>query len=252
MADGMPILAAILALGPWALAGCCAAAFIGTLMQRLAGQGFGMITAPMLALIAPEYLPATLLLLGGMIGLSATALDFSDVDQRELPAGLLGRALGAVIAAMIAVRLTNTDALALLIAVVIFLGIALSLVGVRVAITRASLFSAGTLAGIMGTLTAVGAPPMALLYQYEHQKRSAAMQNAFFLWGMIVSIAALWVAGLVGWRHVAMAVTLSPIVLIGLAVAQPLSRRVARAQMRPWALGLAGLAATSLMVKLLL
>ncbi|MBT8476377.1 MAG: TSUP family transporter [Alphaproteobacteria bacterium] len=251
MTQTAAIWAEIAAAGPWALAACGAAAFIGTLMQRLAGQGFGMITAPIVAIAAPEFLPATLLLLGAAIGLSSTAVDLSEIDGRELPAGFAGRALGAVIAAIIAAQLTNPDAFAALVAVMIYLGIALSLVGIRAAIRPVSLFLAGTLAGIMGTLTAVGAPPMALLYQYEQQKRAAAMQNAFFLWGMLVSIGALWIAGLVGWRHVGFAVFLAPMVIIGLVVAQPLSRRVAKAQMRPWALGLAGLAATGIVAKLI-
>lgn len=239
----------VLALGWGVWIFCAAAVFAGTLLQRLAGQGFGMVAAPLIALVAPQFLPATLLLIGAVVGFGATAVDRSAIAKPELPSGFAGRALGAVLAAGIAVALPNPQALAAVVALVVYLGIALSVMGVRVAIRPVSLFSAGLVAGIMGTLTAVGAPPMALLYQHENQKRAAAMQNIFFAWGMVVSILALAVAGLVLWRHLVMAATLAPAALLALRLAQPLAARVARARIRPYALGLAGLAATVLLVK---
>ena len=228
---------------------CAAAVFLGTILQRLAGQGFGMLAAPLVALVAPEFLPATLLLLGAVVGMSSTAVDFSAVNRAELPAGFAGRALGAVIAAWMAATIADPSRFAALVALMVYLGIALSLLGVKVPISGVSLFSAGSVAGIMGTLTAVGAPPMALLYQHEEQRRSAAMQNTFFFWGMMVSILALSGAGLVGLRHLAFALVLAPVVLLALWVAHPLARRVARAKIRPWALLLAGTAATTLLAK---
>ena len=233
--------------GVWAVA--VLAVFAGTMLQRLAGQGFGMLATPMIALVAPEYLPASILLMGLVVGLASATIELSAVTRAELPPGFAGRTLGAVVAAWIAASLVDTGVFALLVAGVVYLGIALSLIGVRVAIRPVSLFSAGVVAGIMGTLTAVGAPPMALLYQHEEARRSAVMQNTFFAFGMIVSIAALGVAGLIGLRHLLFAAILIPVVLVALAVAQPAAKRVAKAQIRPYALGLAGLAATVLLLK---
>jgi len=84
----------------WASAGAAAlliaaiAVFCGTLVQRLAGQGLGMVASPILAIVLPEYLPATVLLIGCVVGLSSSAMDFSTVEKKELPAGFAGRALG--------------------------------------------------------------------------------------------------------------------------------------------------------------
>jgi len=242
----------LIALSWTAWGAVAAAVFLGTLLQRLAGQGFGMISAPIVAMAAPEYLPATLLLIGAAVGFSASAVDPKAVTRRELPPGFAGRALGAVLAAWIAATLPDPALFAALVAGVVYLGIALSLIGVRVAIRPVSLFAAGIAAGIMGTLTAVGAPPMALLYQHETQRRSAAMQNVFFAWGMVVSILALAGVGLLGLRHIALAATLIPAALIGLALAEPLAWRVARAAIRPYALALAGLAATALLIRQIL
>jgi hypothetical protein len=183
------------------------------------------------------------------VGLSSSAVDPRAIARHELPPGFTGRLLGAVIAAWIATQLTDTGALAIIVACVVYIGIALSLLGLRVAIRPASLFTAGTVAGVMGTLTAVGAPPMALLYQHEDHRRSTTMQNTFFAWGTLVSILTLAVAGLIGARHVAFALMLLPSSLLALWLSHRLARRVAKARIRPWALGLAGTAATILLAR---
>jgi uncharacterized membrane protein YfcA len=229
----------------WAV--CAAAVLVGTVIQRLAGQGFGMLAAPFVTLVAPGYMPSVLLVVGLVVGLGASAVDRDAIRRADLPAGFAGRTVGAVIAAAVATRLTHPDALAVCVALVIYLGIALSVVGVRVAIRPPALFTAGVAAGIMGTLTAVGAPPMALLYQHEERRRSAAMQSVFFFWGMVVSLPALAVAGLLLPRHVALALTLVPFALAGIALSGPLAARLGGRSIRPWALGLAGAAATLLL-----
>ncbi|NNK79128.1 MAG: sulfite exporter TauE/SafE family protein [Litoreibacter sp.] len=228
---------------------CLLAVFGGTMLQRLAGQGFGMLAAPLVMLVAPDYIPTALLLVGLVVGLSSTSLDYKAIVPQDLPAGFAGRTLGAVFAAMLAASLASAEIFAALVALIVYLGIALSLVGMRVAIRPPALFTAGMTAGIMGTLTAIGAPPMALLYQHVDQRRSAATQNMFFFFGMVVSILALTWQGLVGTRHILFALALSPVVPVALVAAQPLSRRFSKRSIRPAALTLAGLAATVLLLR---
>lgn len=242
----------VLALGPGALSAMVLAVLVGTVIQRLSGQGLGMIAAPVVAIFAPSFLPAAVLILGLFVGLTSSAFDPKAIRWAELPAGFAGRVIGAVIAVSIASWISDPDTLALIVAMVIFTGIGLSLIGIRVPIRPATLFPAGILGGVMGTLTAVGAAPMALLYQYEPQRQSAAMQNVYFFWGMIVSIPALWLAGLMEARHFALAALLLPPAALSLWVAQRLAGRVERARIRPWALSLSGIAATTLVVRLML
>ncbi|MEM7438882.1 MAG: TSUP family transporter [Pseudomonadota bacterium] len=228
---------------------CLGAVALAAFVQRLSGQAFGMIAAPLVALVAPELLPAGLLLLGIVVGLSSTAVDFSAISRKEIGPGFLGRALGAVIAAVIAARLASTDMLALLIGGVVLLAVALSLLGLRVVIRPLTLVLAGLAAGIMGTLTAIGAPPMAMLYQYEPAKRARAMQNAFFFWGMCVSVLALWWQGLVTGMHLVFAGTMLPAIALGLIASMPVAKRLERQTVRPYALGLSAVAAIVLIVR---
>lgn len=228
-----------------ALAACAGGVALGTAAQRLTGAGFGMIAAPVLGLVAPGWLPGAVLLTGLAVGAGAVASDWRPVVPADLPPGFAGRALGAAVAAWIAAGVVGTAALPLTVAGVVLLGVALTALRPRVPIRPATLGAAGLTAGIMGTLTGIGAPPMALLYADVEARRAAATQNVFFAFGMAVSIAALALAGLVGWRHLALAAVLAPVAAATLVAVRPLRGRVG-ATLRPWALGLSTLAALAL------
>ncbi len=231
---------------------CFGAVFLSSGIQRLSGQAFGIVAAPLIALVAPQFLPAGLLLLGITVGLTSTAVDFSALTRAEIIPGFFGRALGAVIAAMVAASITNVNLIAGLTGVAVLIGILLSLSGLRVAIKSTTLVTAGIAAGLMGTITAVGAPPMALLYQHEPAKRARAMQNAFFFWGMCTSVLALAWQGLITAKHLIFAGSLLPAIALGLAVSMPLAHRMERQTLRPYALALSAIAATTLIARLLL
>ncbi len=235
---GLP-LAAFLAVA--------AAIFAGVVVQRLAGQAYGMIAAPVAALLAPDRMPAAILLLGIVVGAGAVRADLSAVNWREARWGFLGRALGAFAGAALAAHLADRGGFGLAVALLVLLAVGLSLSGLRLPIRSATLVAAGLASGIMGTMTAIGAPPMALLYAHEPARRARAMQNLFFLWGMLWSIGALALAGLVGAKHLGLVAALLPFALLGLVAAGPAARLLADRPIRPVALGLASLAALAIL-----
>jgi uncharacterized protein len=226
---------------------CLTVVMTATILQRLSGQAFGMVSAPLIALVAPGFLPTSLLLLGLTVGLTSAALDFSEINRAEALPGFTGRALGAIVAALIAANLPDVNWIAAFIGVVVLISIGLSLFGVSATIRPLTLLLAGFSAGIMGTLTAIGAPPMALLYQHHPAKRARAMQNMFFFWGMMVSLLALGWQGLIRVEHLKFALLLSPAVVLGLIIVIPLAHRFERATIRPYALALAGVSALILL-----
>jgi uncharacterized membrane protein YfcA len=236
-------------IGWIALVSCLFAAFLGAILQRLSGQGFGMIAAPIVALMAPEFLPASLLMIGIVVGLSSSVFDLKAIDKRDIAPGFLGRFLGAVIASWIAVRITSPELLGGVVAVIVYIAIVLSILGLTAKIRPISLMIAGLSAGIMGTLTAIGAPPMAILYQNTEARRSAASQNLFFCFGMVVSVSALSWQGLVTIGHITFAAMILPGALLGLLASRPLSGRISKSSVRPISLGLAGCAATVLLLR---
>ena len=237
----------IAGLGAGVVALLALAVFAATLTQRLSGQGLGMIGAPAVAILAPSHLPATLLLVGLVVGLGAISLDLSAVNWREARPVLAGRAVGGFLGAAIAAMVVDPAVFSVVVAVIILIAIALTLSGLKVAITPVSLSIAGMSAGVMGTLTAVGAPPMAILYAGEEAKRSRAMQNLFFLWGMMWSIGSLTALGLVDLSDLILAVTLAPAAVLALFVSRPVARLMDGRSIKPYALGASGIGALTLL-----
>src|SRR5690606_22743884 len=105
--------------------------------------------------------------------------------------------------------------------------------------------------GIMGTLTGIGGPPIAILYSSVETKRSAATQNAFSGFGTLVTIVALSVAGVLSAPQLAFAASLVPFVPVAMWISYPLAVRFERRAIRPWALGLATLSALALLMRTL-
>lgn len=236
-------------VGPWLV--CAITVFIGTIVQRLSGAGYGMFAAPVMAMVAPNWLPGTVVLVGFLIGFGALSNTRDAVRWRDLPSGLAGRILGAGAAAYIASAVIGTDALALIVGFVVLFAVGLTVLGLTFPITTASLFVAGGISGMMGTLTGIGAPPMAILYANVETRNAAATQNAFYGFGTFVTIIALSVADVLTLSQLAFAASLAPLVSIALWTSRSLATRFERGAIRPWALGLATLSAVILLSRTL-
>jgi uncharacterized membrane protein YfcA len=233
----------------WAL--CSLAVVAGVLTQRATGGAFGMVVAPLIALIAPEKMPAGILL----IGLPVTLLSMprlADVALGELGPALAGRAAGALLAAGVVALAPDPATVAVLVALAVLVGVGVSLSGLRLSITTASLIGAGALSGLTGTLTSVGAPPMALLYQHTPAARARATLNAFFIVGIALSLGALAWRGQVRAGDVAFALAMAPAMALGFALARPAMRRLGGRSARPLVLGLAAGASALILARWLL
>lgn len=62
-----------------------------------------------------------------------------------------------MIAAWIAARVVGTPALPLVTGLLVWVAVGLTLLGLRLPLTAPTLFGAGTVSGVMGTLTGIGA-----------------------------------------------------------------------------------------------
>lgn len=221
-------------------------------IQRLGGQGFGTITVGFAALLAPGHVPVVVLLLGLVATLGGVGLDFRAVRRAELWPAVAGRFAGTIPAVFLLSALVGSPSLQIAVALVILLGVGLSLLGLRIAKTGAALFVAGGLSGFMATLTSVGAAPMGLVYQNEEARAARGTLNAFFLLGLVFSVSAVAIKGLVEARHLWLALGLAPAVMLGVFGSAPLAARMAGAPLKPLALSLATGAAALLLIRVAL
>lgn len=231
---------------PWTI--CALSVILGTILQRIAGAGFGMIASPVMVLAAPDWVPGTVLLIGVVVGFGSFFGSKDAVNFRDLPFGLVGRVIGSVLAAYIAKLVVGSPYLPIVVGFIVLIAVLLSSLGLSVNIGKQSLIIAGAIGGLMATLTGIGAAPMAILYSSVEPRRSAATQNMFFGFGMAISIAALAMAGLITIKQLAFALSLAPFVPASIWLSKPLAHRVEKGSIRPWALGLATMSASILII----
>lgn len=86
--------------------------------------------------------------------------------------------------------------------------------------SASAMFGAGLLSGLMGTLTAVGAPPFALALQRAPAAELRATMNAVLLLGACISMASLAMFGAFGVADILRGAAMLPAVLLGFLLAR--------------------------------
>ena len=115
--------------------------------------------------------------------------------------------------------------------------------------TGRTLVAAGVLSGLLGTIAAVGGPPLALLYQDAPGARIRSTISGFFLVGTIVSLVALWLVGRFGAGEFRLALIMLPGMLAGLALSRRTARYVDRGYTRPAVLAVVALTGLAIVVR---
>jgi uncharacterized membrane protein YfcA len=197
----------------------------GAAVQGSVGFGMGVVGAPILILLEPRLVPGPILLDALLLTLLVTVREWKHVRMADLGWSVPGRALGTGIAVWI-LKAVPAARLQLTMGIFMLLAVAMTMVGPKLRVGRRTLFGAGTLAGIMSTLTSMGGPPMALLYQHETGARLRGTLAAFFSLGVVLSLGGLAMAGRFGWVEVRLAALLLPGVFIGFAISAWTSQRL--------------------------
>lgn len=223
------------------------AVMLGAVAQGSVGFGFGMLAAPVLALVDEELVPGAVLLLGLAIAAAIAWKERGALDWLGIKWALVGRVFGTLAGAYAITRLDH-DALAIALGVIVLVAVVISLTGWHVRPTTPTLVGAGMVSGVMGTLTSVGGPPMALVYQREQAATLRSTLAGFFLFGASLAIVTLTVSGELGRRQVVDGIVLLPGLLVGLAASRQLAPILDRGWTRGAVLGLSTVAAVALVV----
>jgi uncharacterized membrane protein YfcA len=223
------------------------AVILGAIAQGSVGFGFGTLAAPVLALVDQELVPGAVLLLGVTIAAAIAWHERGALDWLGIKWALVGRVLGTVAGAYAVTRLDH-DATAIALGVAVLFAVAISLTGWHVRPTTSTLVGAGMMSGVMGTLTSVGGPPMALVYQREQAATLRSTLAGFFLFGASLALFALAVSGELSKRQVVDGVVLLPGLLAGLALSRLLTPYLDRGWTRFAVLALSATTATALVV----
>ncbi len=221
---------------------------VGACAQGSFGFGLGLVAAPVLALVDSAYVPGPLLMVALVLTVLVTHRERAQLEWHGVRWAILGRLPGNVVGAVAVAALPERH-LIVLFAVLILVGVGLSVAGWDVRPTPRALFSAGAASGVMGSITSIGGPPMALVYQRRSGSELRSNLALFFLIGTMLSILALTVAGEITRSDVGRAAVLVPPMLLGFGASRVLARRLDGASTRAAVLGFSAAAALVLLAR---
>jgi uncharacterized membrane protein YfcA len=235
-------------LGPSAYTIVLVVVALGAAVQGAVGFGANLVAVPALALVEPEALPTTLMLLIVPLALAMVRRERHGVDWHAVGWLMVGRVPGTVVGALVVAWLAG-ETLSVLAGAGVLVAVAMSLLTTTIPVTRRTMVGAGTVSGAMGTATSIGGPPLALLYQHHEGPVLRATLAATFAAGTVLSLVGLAIAGAVAGWHVALAGALFPGTLAGVALSTPLTRRLDGGLLRPAVLAFAAITAIVAIVR---
>ena len=185
------------------------------MIQGSLGFGLGLVSAPALALIDATFIPGPLLLVGVAVTLTVFLRERGAVDWKGMKWAIFGRVIGTIAGGWAVVAFSK-DAVIVLVAVLVLAGVLMTSIGWKIKTNRTTLSAAGLVSGVMGTLTSVGGPPMALVYQRETAQKLRATLAGFFLVGATFSLLTLAVSGGMTQHDFALGALMLPGYVIGM------------------------------------
>jgi uncharacterized protein len=226
------------------------AVFAGALVQASAGIGLGAVAAPILLMTYPLFVPGPLLAVGTLLSALISAREWRSIDRKGLSMALLGRIAGSILAGatLSLIPLASYD---LLFGMLVLCAVLLSNTGWRVRPTTRNLLTAGAASGFMGTLTAIGAPPMALVYQHGTPSTIRSTLAAYFLLGASFSIVVLATVGKFGAEQIVASLLLIPPLAAGFWASNHILPHMNSTRVRRAVLWVAGASAVVLILKAL-
>lgn len=225
-----------------------AAILAGALMQGTSGIGLGMVAAPVLIFIDPHIGPGPLLVLAMVISAAMLRNEHASVDRPGLALTLVGRVIGSAAAGLFYAMLPMAY-YGLVFGVLILLGVAMSALGYEVRRTPGQMIFAGTCSGVMGTLTSVGGPAIALVFQKAGGAVVRATLSAYFLFSSLISLAVLFATGKFTLGAAATSLALVPAMFIGFWLSGHLVTRLQPSHTRRLVLGVSAASAVLLLIK---
>jgi uncharacterized protein len=214
----------------------------GASLQGTIGFGMSLVTAAMLAMVDPDFVPVPLLVNAVLLNIMVTGSERESFAARTALWPIIGRAIGAILTVILLAKLPK-EHMQVFFGVMVLLAVILIKSGWHIKETSPNLLAAGTLSGVMGTAVAIGAPPLALALDQRDPARFRSTIAGICLAGSFISFVALAVGGAVTARKLLMALILLPGMLVGFAISRRTKRFVDGDALRPFIIFIAGASA---------
>ena len=224
---------------------CCGIVIFASILQVSIGMGFGMLASPLIALVKPELVPGSILAMGLFVAFAGAWRERQNISKQELKLGVGGRIIGSMMAFVLLLFIPDVESFFILFGVIMLIAIGMTAFGHKIKFTEKSLLNLSIISGVMGSITAVGAPPMAIIY---HDRDAAIIRptlNAFFFSGSVLGLMSLGLSGWVSIQEFIAAIIFLPAMFIGILVSGPF-KNLPSQLMSKLLLGLSAVASISL------
>ncbi|MDH4282539.1 MAG: sulfite exporter TauE/SafE family protein [Myxococcales bacterium] len=228
-----------------------AVSVVAAALHSTVGFGFALLTVPLLSLLNPLFAPVPQLLVVLPLTLAIVFRERHAVEIRSTLWIFVGRVPGALLGVAL-LKVLSAAALDVLMSVMVIVGVVIVVSRGTFRRTPAREVGAGIASGIMAMVSAIGGPPIALLYRNDSGPTVRANLGLVFAVGLCITISVRAAAGEVSWDEVVIGAALLPAVWLGLRASHRLIPRVDGARLRNAIVIVAGAAALMLFVRGLL
>jgi hypothetical protein len=219
-----------------------------SIVQAVVGMGFGLLAAPLLMLIEPAYVPGPAILIGMLSSGLGGWRERQHIVWPEVAVAAFGRLTGIVVALILLAFIATGGQFRLIFGLLVGLAVILTACGWKIRHSKLSLWGMGWLSGCMGTISAVGAPPLALIYHDRPRLQARPTLAAFFAIGCAMSAFGLAITGWLGLRELVLAISVLPAMAVGTWIGRKWSGQ-SNQRYRLALLGLAGIASLILIAQ---
>jgi len=223
----------------------------GACLQGVAGYGIGTLAAPILFLISPLFIPGPLIMGSILLAVLLLLRNRASLGFRQVRFAIGGNVVGTALA-IATLSVIVSEQFDLIFGGLILTAVALSVAGLRPALNARNSVIAGAASGYMGTITAVGGPPIAMIYQNETGPLVRANMSAFFLFASCAAVLGLILSGHLGWEEVKLCLAMLPGIVTGFILSGHVVRKLPFAALRPIILGIAAVAGCAAILRGLL
>jgi len=192
---------------------------LSSIIQSSISFGFALISSPILIMFNPSFVPVPLLLSSLLLSIIMVIRDRQSINIRELKMPLLGRIIGSLLSALI-ISIISEVIFGIIFGFIIILGVLISFLDYDIKTTEFNLLIAGFFSGLMGTIAAIGGPPIALAYQNRKGSVIRATLSGFFVIGTIISLLAISVFKGVNFNEIKLFLFIAPALIIGFIISK--------------------------------
>ncbi len=194
--QGPTLLSSPLVFTPFEMVVAWIVTFAAAVFQGTVGFGFAILSVPILTLLDPAFTPIPQLFLAAPLTLAAAWRERYNLDLQGLGWIVAGRVPGALLGAW-TLTLLPERVLDFVIAGIVILAVGAIASGWTIRLNRPNRVIAGFASGFSGTTSAIGGPPMALLYRNASGGVIRSSLGAIFAIGLAINLSSLYATGAV-------------------------------------------------------